>query len=110
HLGFLDAAESTGRAEPWARLEIGLEFDGRRTVTAPLDVFLAHCEGASMPSTWLIGTEKDAFLHRRVSFVMPYEKGFRIVLRNTSAESVEGLLLQIRTEPYEWRPSTLTFQ
>lgn len=96
----------TGLDEIMRGLFLNMDFDGRRTVSAPLGEFAGAGVGApELRSRYSSSDGRGSVTCRRV---MPYRESARVELHNLSAQPVEASVA-LKVSDWKWYDNTLYF-
>lgn len=86
---------------------IAMEFDGEKTVWAPLGDFFGTGYKLSPYKTWVGELDKDGEM--QLYFPMPFQKSAKITIYNYGNEDVEIENLELIHTPWEWDSRSLYF-
>lgn len=97
----------TKRAQAYQNIIIEAEFDGNKTVWAPLAAFFGGGVGHTKYEDWYRTMHPGNYLHSR--FVMPYKGVAKISLTNTG-KNTHTCTMNIVTKPFaKWDDKTMYF-
>lgn len=98
--------DSPAGGETYRRVILEMEFDGQKTVEAPLgDFFGAGPQAAAYGSLPMgVSAGGDCWSN----WLMPFQRGFRITLRNTSGAPVRATV-DVTTAPRAWTDRSMYF-
>jgi hypothetical protein len=84
-----------------------IQFDGERTVWAPVGDFSGVGYKGRTFKTWYTGAEKDGTIY--VHWVMPFEKEAVITLRNVGEQPVNVVSAEVKHGGWEWDDRSMHF-
>jgi len=102
----IDAPNSDEFARIMRELIFTASFDGKETVWVPLSDFSGGGIGALSVESWFLWSDGEGNMVCR--WVMPYQKGGTIGLKNYSSELLHASV-QIKTGSYKWDSRSLYF-